>query len=85
MTTFTLLFSANTTMVQQIVIIEPNLTKEDIVSGLKNGTYATTIAHQQSTNRFQPVIIELPSMKPVANILSQETEDSDYGDYKLED
>lgn len=71
---FILKFDATIEINQKIKIINKNLTKDEIIYGLKNGNYLTTTWISENQSSY----IEDENGLIIALILSQETE----GDYK---
>lgn len=79
MSQFTITFSANCFISQTIEPFE-GYSKEDILEGLNNGKYLTTLGHTNGVYG-DALIFELPSFTRVATIVSQTVEDSEYYDF----
>ena len=78
MSQFTITFSANCCISQLIKPFE-GYSKEDILEGLNSGEYLTTLGHNGLYGN--KLIYKLPSFTPVATIVSQTVEDSEYYDF----
>ena len=60
--------------VKQVIALDIELSKEDFVAGLKNGTYATTIGHGQANGKvieFHPV----HDIRVIGTVIEQEALD----------
>lgn len=85
MVTCTIGFHASAFIAQTVSIVDPSVTAEQLIAGLQDGTYTTTLAHEASSDPDISVIRELPSMKVVARIVSQESHDAEFEDIKNAD
>lgn len=65
------------TVTQELEIVASGVTEEGVIQGLNDGSYATTMAHDNE----QKCIISLSDDSVIARILEQEV-DGEYTEYK---
>jgi hypothetical protein len=83
-TTFKLEFEVNDYIEQTIKILSPDLTENDIVSGLNSGVYITTVSFSddpESSSSINKLIVD-SELNPVAEIVDQYCDEGEYTNFK---
>ena len=77
--TFNIEIQVNATVNQEILITKKGVTADDILAGLNDGTYATTLGHD--SHNTHSTITDVATGEEIALIVSQES-DGEYSQFE---